>query len=188
MTANIKRYEGNPVLTPKGQGRDDGNCVSQGAVFRENGLWYMFYSYRNETQNPAGNSAGHLPRWEALDESARSRPPHGGPGATLYRMAPSLQDRQPLRHLVRRLQRRHPVGRGRGDEFQPDERVGRKPPSKLIDQTKWPNYSDETMFHVATPAIYSINNKWYMYFQAARAGEYIIADIGRCGASSAMTW
>ena len=48
----------------------------------------------------------------------------------------------------------------------------KKAPENLIDQTKWPNYSDETMFHVATPAIYNINNKWYMYFQAAHAGEY----------------
>ena len=49
----------------------------------------------------------------------------------------------------------------------------KKMPVNLIDQTKWPNYSDETMFHVATPAIYNINNKWYMYFVAARSGFYI---------------
>jgi hypothetical protein len=28
------------------------------------------------------------------------------------------------------------------------------------------------MFHVATPAIYHLNNKWHLYFQAAAAGEY----------------
>jgi len=28
-----------------------------------------------------------------------------------------------------------------------------KASASLFDQTKWPNYSDETMFHVATPAI-----------------------------------
>jgi predicted GH43/DUF377 family glycosyl hydrolase len=47
-----------------------------------------------------------------------------------------------------------------------------KSPQFLIDQTKWPNYTDESMFHVATPAIYNIKNKWYMYFQAAHLGEY----------------
>jgi GH43 family beta-xylosidase len=43
----------------------------------------------------------------------------------------------------------------------------------LVDQTKWPSYSDKTMFHVATPAIHKIKDTWYMYFQAARAGDYI---------------
>ena len=52
--ANIKRYAGNPVLAPKGPGREDERCVSQGAVFRENGLWYMFYSYRNATKTLPG--------------------------------------------------------------------------------------------------------------------------------------
>lgn len=35
------------VLTPTGQGRNDGTHVSQGTVVVENGTWYMFYSYRN---------------------------------------------------------------------------------------------------------------------------------------------
>ena len=39
-------------------------------------------------------------------------------------------------------------------------------------KTKWANYSDQTMYHVATPALYHINGKWYLYFQAARAGGY----------------
>src|SRR5262249_17616357 len=46
VTANIKRYEGNPILSPQGQGRDDESYVSQGAVFREKGVWYSLYSYR----------------------------------------------------------------------------------------------------------------------------------------------
>ena len=126
-TANIKRYEGNPVLTPEGQGRDDGDCVSQGAVFRENGLWYLFYSYRNETKTLPGIRLATSRDGKRVDESVRSRPAHGGPGAALYRMAPGLQDRQPLRHALRRLQRRHPLGRGRGDEFEPDDGLEKSP-------------------------------------------------------------
>ncbi|HYG74735.1 MAG TPA: hypothetical protein VEK08_07010, partial [Planctomycetota bacterium] len=38
--ANIKRHAGNPILSPGGQGRSDESLVSQGAVFRENGMWY----------------------------------------------------------------------------------------------------------------------------------------------------
>ena len=48
----------------------------------------------------------------------------------------------------------------------------KKMPVRFIDQTKWPGYSDR-FFHVATPAIYHINNQWYMYFVAAHSGgEY----------------
>ena len=35
------------VLTPTGQGRNDGDFVSQGAVWLEGGVWTMIYSYRN---------------------------------------------------------------------------------------------------------------------------------------------
>jgi len=48
----------------------------------------------------------------------------------------------------------------------------KKAPINLIDQTKWPNYSDQTLFHVATPAIYQFDHKWYLYFQAAPSGFY----------------
>ena len=54
VAANIKRYAGNPILSANGQGRDDGKCVSQGAVCRENGLWYLFYSYRTATKTLPG--------------------------------------------------------------------------------------------------------------------------------------
>ena len=34
-------------------------------------------------------------------------------------------------------------------------------------QTKWEGlYRDDTIFHVATPALYQINGKWYLYAQA----------------------
>jgi hypothetical protein len=48
----------------------------------------------------------------------------------------------------------------------------KKLPTKLLDQTKWPGYSDKTMFHVATPAIYTWGGRWYLYVQAAPAGPY----------------
>lgn len=40
----------------------------------------------------------------------------------------------------------------------------KKAPTLLIDQTQWPGYSDETLFHVATPALYRFRRKWYFYF------------------------
>ncbi|HYG76738.1 MAG TPA: hypothetical protein VEK08_17165, partial [Planctomycetota bacterium] len=52
----------------------------------------------------------------------------------------------------------------------------KKAPIELIDQTKWPKYADEKQFHVATPAIYKLQDKWYMYFQAAPKGPYIVQN------------
>ena len=52
--ANTKRYAGNPILAPKGPDWLDERCVSQGAVFREHGLWYLFYSYRTATKTLPG--------------------------------------------------------------------------------------------------------------------------------------
>ena len=61
----------------------------------------------------------------------------------------------------------------------------KKAPVTLIDQTKWSNYSDKTMFHVATPAIYRLNEKWHLYFQAAPAGYYIMQNWSLWGVECA---
>lgn len=37
----------NPILTPTGQGRNDGNYVSQGFIYREGSALTMIYSYRD---------------------------------------------------------------------------------------------------------------------------------------------
>jgi hypothetical protein len=50
VPAKIKRHPANPILSPKGQGRDDETFVSQGAVIREKELWYSLYSYRTDKQ------------------------------------------------------------------------------------------------------------------------------------------
>ena len=44
-------------------------------------------------------------------------------------------------------------------------------------QTKWDGlYRDDTIYHVATPALYQIEGKWYLYTQACPLpanGNYI---------------
>jgi hypothetical protein len=171
VTANIKRYKGNPVLSPKGQGRDDGYCVSQGAVFRENGLWYLFYSYRN------GNNT--LPGIR-LATSRDGKRWTKAPGPDLLTSAP--EQRYIEWHQVYKIGKLYVMlyeGYNGGTRWGADVATSssltagwKKVSVNLFDQTKWPAYSDETMFHVATPAIYNINDKWYMYFQAAHSGDY----------------
>jgi sucrose-6-phosphate hydrolase SacC (GH32 family) len=41
------KYAGNPILTPTGQGRNDGDHVSEPAVLKEGSSWTMVYGYRN---------------------------------------------------------------------------------------------------------------------------------------------
>ena len=170
-TANIKRYEGNPILTPKGQGRDDGNCVSQGAVVREDSLWYMFYSYRNETKTLPGIRL-------ATSRDGKHWAKVSGPD--LLTAAPEQVYIE--WHQVYKIGNRYVMlyeGYNRGIRWGAGVATSsslttgwQKAPLNLFDQTQWADYSDETMFHVATPAIYDINNKWYMYFQAAQSGDY----------------
>lgn len=66
-------------------------------------------------------------------------------------------------------------GRGiRGERWRPLLAVSRQPDTgweqldaDTVLQTQWPGiYSDETVFHVATPACYQINGRWYLYTQA----------------------
>jgi predicted GH43/DUF377 family glycosyl hydrolase len=170
-TKNIKRYEGNPVLSPKGQGRDDGNCLSQGAVIRENNKWYMFYSYRNDTQTLPGIRLATSPDGKNWTKES---------GPDLLTAAPEQLFIE--WHQVYKIGDRYVMlfegyngGTRWGAEVATSSSLTKgwkKAPQFLFDQTKWKNYSEETMFHVATPAIYNLDNKWYMYFQAAHSGEY----------------
>ena len=172
IPAKIKRHPGNPILSPKGQGRDDETCVSQGAVLRENGLWYSLYSYRTETQTLPGirlavSSDGK--EWSKI------------PGPDLLSAAPEshyIEWHQLLKigdRYVLLFEAYNGGTRWRANVATSARLAAgwKKAPATLIDQTVWPRYSDDTMFHVATPALYEIDGKWLLYFQAARAGFYI---------------
>jgi predicted GH43/DUF377 family glycosyl hydrolase len=173
VPANIKRFAGNPVLSPKGQGRDDETFVSQGAVFRENGLWHSFYSYRTASQTLPGIR---------LATSRDGREWTKTPGPDLISGAPETLYIE--WHQVFKIGDRYVLlfeGYNGGKRWGADAATStsltkewKKAATTLIDQTKWPGYSDETHFHVATPALYRFDGKWYLYFQAAHSGYYIV--------------
>jgi hypothetical protein len=169
VAASVKRYAGNPILSAKGQVRDDGICVSQGAVFRENGLWYLFYSYRTAAKTLPG---------------IRLATSHDGkqwtkvPGPDLLTAAPEQLYIE--WHQVYKIGNRYVMfyeGYNGGTRWGAQVATSssltsgwKKMPVHLIDQTKWSGYSD-TFFHVATPAIHQIQSKWYLYFVAAHSGR-----------------
>jgi len=171
--ANVKRNAGNPILSPGGQGRDDEKFVSQGAIFREGGVWYSFYSYRTATQTLPGIR---------LATSSDGKQWKKELGPDLLSAAPESQYYE--WHQVYKIGERYYMmleaynggKRWRANVATSSKlREGwKKAPIDLIDQTKWPGYSDELQFHVATPAIYSIGGKWYLFVQAAHSGYYIV--------------
>ena len=170
-TANIKRHAGNPILSPKGQGRDDETFVSQGAVIKEKGLWHSLYSYRTDKQVLPGVRLATSPdgrKWTKV------------PGPDLLTSAPeSLYIEW---HQVQRIGERFVMiyeGYNGGTRWGADLAMStsltagwKKAPVDLIDQTRWADYADTTMFHVATPALYPFGGKWQLYVQAAPAGAY----------------
>ena len=66
------------------------------------------------------------------------------------------------------------VGPNRGERWRTVLAVSRQPGKgweqldvDTVLQTRWPGiYSDDTMFHVATPAFYPIGDRWFLYVQA----------------------
>jgi hypothetical protein len=172
VKANIKCYADNPVLSPGGQGRTDENFVGEGAVLRENGLWYLCYSYR--TANKV------LPGYRlATSHDGKHWTKSAGPDI----LAAAPESRYCEWHQLCKIGNLYVLlyeGYNGGTRWGADVATSsslttgwKKLPVKLIDQTKWPGYRDETQFHVATPAMYRINDRWYMYFDGAGGeGEY----------------
>jgi hypothetical protein len=66
------------------------------------------------------------------------------------------------------------VGINKGERWRPVLAVSTQPATgwQQLDvdtmlQTKWQGvYDDKTIYHVATPALYDIRGKWYLYTQA----------------------
>lgn len=172
VPSRIRRYAGNPILSPNGQGRGDETYVSQGAVWREKGKWYSLYSYRT--------SQAVLPGLR-LATSRDGKQWAKTPGPDLLTAAPEQQYIE--WHQIYKIGKRYVLlyeGYNGGTRWGAQVAVSnsltagwKKAPTLLIDQTRWANYSDDALFHVATPALYRFRNKWYLYFQAARSGYYI---------------
>jgi predicted GH43/DUF377 family glycosyl hydrolase len=146
--------------------------VSQGAVFRERSRWYSLYSYRTAKKVLPGLRL-------AISTDGTHWRKESGPDLLIA--APESQYIE--WHQVYKIGKRYVMlyegyngGKRWGADIAFSDRLTsgwKKAPLGMIDQTRWENYSDQTLFHVATPALYQIRGHWYLYFQAARAGYYI---------------
>ena len=177
--AAITRYGSAPVLAPEPGAPFHEEMVSQAAVLRERNAtaqgwdWTMYYSY--------GGKDGLLPgirlatsrdgkRWTRHFNAADPR----GMGQ-IFRSTPGAYYEW---HQVFKLGATYvlciEVGVDHGARWRPGLAVSTEPERgwtqldlDTVLQTKWTGlYDDRTLYHVATPALYQIEEKWYLFAQA----------------------
>jgi hypothetical protein len=174
----IHRYGAAPVLAPEPAEPFCETMASQAAVLRERDArgrwrWYMYYSYRGRN--------GVLPGIRlATSADGKTWQRHYNPDDTrrMGHLFSSTPDAYYEWHQVFKVAHTYvlsmEVGTNHGERWRPVLAVSRQPDRgweqldvDTVLQTRWPGiYSDNTIFHVATPAFYRIGGRWFLYTQA----------------------
>ena len=175
----IRRVGDRPVLAPDPAAPFREEMASQAAVWRERNPadggwdWYMYYSYRGKDGVLPGirlatsrDGKTWTRRFNAADPRGMGQIFESVPGA-YYEW-----------HQVFKVDGTYvlsiEVGTEKGKRWRPVLAVSRRPDTgwRQLDvdtalQTSWTGlYRDDTMYHVATPAFYEIDGRWYLYVQA----------------------
>ncbi len=175
----IVRYGAMPVLAPEPAAPYYENMVSQAAVYREWNAetqrwdWYLYYSYRG--------SDGVLPGIRLAtsnDGKTWTRCFNPADPRKMGQIFHSTADAYYEWHQIFKTGETYvlciEVGIEHGARWRPVLAVSRHPRQgwvqldpDLMLQTKWTRlYDDRTLFHVATPALYQIGGKWFLFAQA----------------------
>ena len=185
----IQRYGGQPVLSPEPAAPYSEEMASQAAVLREWNAkehhwdWFMYYSYRGKDGILPGirlatsrDGKGWTRHFNENDSRGMGQLFQSLPGAYYeWHQAFKIGDTYLLSIEV---------GVFGGKRWRPVMAVSKHPATgwKQIDadallQTKWIGlYRDDRIYHVATPAMYQIDGRWYLYAQACplpAGGNYI---------------
>ena len=175
----IRRFGDRPVLAPDPAAPFHEEMASQAAVWRERNPtdggwdWYLYYSYRGKDGVLPGirlatsrDGKTWTRRFNAADPRGMGQIFESVPGA-YYEW-----------HQVFKVGGTYvlsiEVGPEKGQRWRPVLAVSGRPDTgwRQLDvdaalQTKWTGlYRDDTMYHVATPAFYGIDGRWYLYVQA----------------------
>ncbi len=186
---NIRRVGSQPVLSPEPAAPYFEQMASQAAVLREwNGKeqrwdWFMYYSYRGKDGILPGIRLATSRDGKTWTRHYNPKDPRGMgqifqsmPGAYYeWHQAFKVEDTYFLSIEV---------GVSAGKRWRPVVAVSKQPDTgwmqldvDILLQTEWKGlYRDETMYHVATPAMHLIQGKWYLYAQACPLpanGNYI---------------
>ena len=177
--ANIKRFGTAPVLAPEAAEPYCEGMASQAAVMREwneaakGWDWYMYLSYRGKDGTLPGIRLATSKDGKSWMRQYNAADPRG-----MGQTFPSTPNAYYEWHQVFKVDKTYvlsiEVGIEHGKRWRPMLAVSTEPvkgwtqldPDAVL-QTQWQGrYNDSTLYHVATPAFYQIEGKWYLYCQA----------------------
>ncbi len=177
--ANIKRFGTAPVLAPEPAAPYHEEMSSQAAVMREWNAeakgwdWYMYYSYRGKDGVLPGIRLATSKDGKTWTRQLNADDPRG-----MGQIFPSTPNAYYEWHQIFKVDKTYvlsiEVGIEHGKRWRPVLAVSTDPvkgwtqldPDTVL-QTQWQGlYDDKTLYHVATPAFYLIEGKWYLYCQA----------------------
>jgi hypothetical protein len=176
---HIVRFGTAPVLSPEAAAPYNENMASQAAVMREWNAdtlqwdWYMYYSYRGKDGTLPGIRLATSHDGKTWTRQYNPRDPRG-----MGQIFESTANAYYEWHQVFKVDATYvlciEVGVDHGARWRPGLAVSTDPVKgwNQIDldtvlQTKWAGlYDDRTLYHVATPALYRIGDKWYLFIQA----------------------
>jgi len=186
--AAIARYGAAPVLAPEATAPFHEEMASQAAVMREWNAaaqcwdWYMYYSYRGRAaRKPCARPDGILPGIRlATSHDGKTWTRHfnvddpRGMGQIFQSTANAYYEWHQVFKVGTTYVLCIEVGVDHGARWRPGLAVSTDPVQGWMQldldtmlQTKWHGlYDDRTLYHVATPALYLIEGKWYLFAQA----------------------
>ncbi len=177
--AAIARYGAAPVLAPEPAAPFYEEMASQAAVIREWNAkarrwdWYMYYSYRGKDGTLPGIRLATSHDGKTWTRHFNADDPRGM--GQIFRSTPAAFYEW---HQVFKTGATYvlciEVGVNHGARWRPGLAVSTDPVKGWTQldldtmlQTKWRGiYDDRTLYHVATPALYLIDKKWYLFAQA----------------------
>lgn len=188
-TANLRRHGAAPVLAPEPAAPFFESMASQAAVLREwdaaaaRWNWFMYYSYRGRDGTLPGLRLATSADGKSWTRQFNSADPRG-----LGQIFVSTPDAYYEWHQVQKIGAAYvlaiEVGPARGARWRAGFAVSDRPDRgwRQLDldtalQTGWAGlYDDRTLYHVATPALYRLGEKWLLFAQACAqpgSGNYI---------------
>jgi hypothetical protein len=170
--ANIKKYAGNPVLSASGQGRKDGDHVSQSSVIIDKGIYYMYYSYRHDSTDilPGIRYATSTDgiTWTKADAgNIISRGSAGSPDSKYFEWKQCFKAFNKYILIWEAFN---------GTQWAICMASADKPEGPWTKSRKNPIFRPSDVkgtfdeLFVATPAFYFFDEKWYLYYQGASNG------------------
>ncbi len=187
--AAIQRAGAQPVLAPEPAAPYCEAMASQAAVLREWNAreqrwdWFMYYSYRGQDGILPGLRLATSRDGRNWTRHFNAKDPRG-----MGQIFPSTPGAYYEWHQVFKIGGTYvlaiEVGTAHGQRWRPVLAVSQRPDAGWVQldvdtvlQTKWEGlYRDDTIYHVATPALYPIEGRWYLYAQACPLpanGNYI---------------